>query len=160
MQIDVTDFIRSRTNYDVTFLIAQEPRWNVTLPSLADGDTQPDAMQLVSLEGAGASSGPRLRLVRLKDSDNDGISDEAETTIFGTNPNNPDTDGDGLSDGDEILIYGTSPLNPDTDGDGMSDGAERDVLSPAPIRWTLLPTCALPRFNGRRTLATSSNGPR
>ncbi len=124
MQIDVTDFIRSRTNYDVSFLVAQEPRWNVTLPSLADGDTQPDGMQLVSLEGAGASSGPRLRFVRLKDSDGDGISDEAETTVFGTDPNKADTDGDGLSDGDEIMLYGTNPLNRDTDGDGMSDGDE------------------------------------
>jgi len=34
-----------------------------------------------------------------------------------------DTDGDGLSDEAEIF-YGTNPFNPDTDGDGVSDGAE------------------------------------
>ncbi|MEO5803457.1 MAG: thrombospondin type 3 repeat-containing protein, partial [Verrucomicrobiota bacterium] len=108
-QIDVSSFIRARTNYDASFLVSQDPRWNVTLPSLAPGDTQPDGMQLVSLEGS-AANGPRLLLVRLKDTDNDGISDEAETNIFGTNPNNPDTDGDGDSDGQEILVAGTNPL--------------------------------------------------
>ncbi len=123
VQIDVTDFIRSRTNYDLSFLVAQEPRWNVTLPSLADGDTQPDGLQIVSLEGTGGTV-PRLRLVRLKDTDGDGISDEAEINTFGTNPNLADTDGDGLSDGDELMVYGTSPTNPDTDGDGMNDGNE------------------------------------
>jgi hypothetical protein len=62
-QIDVTDFIRTCTNYDATFLISQDPRWNLTLPSLTDGDTQPDGIQIVSLEGAGSSSPPRLKLV-------------------------------------------------------------------------------------------------
>jgi hypothetical protein len=36
----------------------------------------------------------------------------------------PDTDADGISDNDEINVYGTDPLNPDTDGDGFSDGEE------------------------------------
>ncbi|MFH1610466.1 MAG: hypothetical protein ABIA91_01110 [Patescibacteria group bacterium] len=35
-----------------------------------------------------------------------------------------DTDGDGLSDEEEIGIWGTDPTNPDTDGDGYSDGKE------------------------------------
>ena len=34
------------------------------------------------------------------------------------------SDGDGLSDDDEINIYGTDPFNPDTDGDGAGDGVE------------------------------------
>ncbi|MBC8413088.1 PD40 domain-containing protein, partial [bacterium] len=48
------------------------------------------------------------------DIDNDGIGDVCD----------PDNDNDGLSDDDEINIYGTDPLNPDTDGDTVSDGDE------------------------------------
>jgi hypothetical protein len=137
MQIDVTDFIRTRTNYDVSFLVAQQPRWNITLPSLVDGDTQPDGIQMASLESAGSGTVPRLRLVRLKDSDGDGLSDESEVNVFGTDPAKVDTDNDGLSDGDEVLLYGTSPLNPDSDGDHMKDGDEiaagTDPLDPASV---------------------------
>ena len=35
-----------------------------------------------------------------------------------------DSDGDGLYDEDEQYIYGTDPYNPDTDGDGRTDGQE------------------------------------
>jgi hypothetical protein len=35
-----------------------------------------------------------------------------------------DSDKDGLSDQDEVDIHGTDPLNPDTDSDGCVDGAE------------------------------------
>jgi len=109
-QIDVTTFIRSRTNYDASFLVSQDPRWNIALPSLAAGDSQPDGMQLISLEDS-STNGPRLLLVRLKDTDGDGLSDDAELNIFGTNPNDADTDHDGFSDGDEVLIAHTDPLN-------------------------------------------------
>ena len=56
------------------------------------------------------------------DTDRDGLSDNEEMNIFGTDPLVPDSDGDGLTDGDEIIIYGTNPLMTDTDGDGLSDG--------------------------------------
>ncbi|HRT58872.1 MAG TPA: DNRLRE domain-containing protein [Candidatus Paceibacterota bacterium] len=108
-QIDVTPFVRGATNHEVSFLIAQEPRWNLTLPSLTPGDTQPDGLRIAASE-AGAN-GPRLLLARLRDSDDDGLSDEAETTVFGTDPNRADTDGDGVSDGEEVLIYFTNPTN-------------------------------------------------
>ena len=39
-----------------------------------------------------------------QDSDQDGLVDDLEITVFKTNPNEPDTDGDGLSDGEEIGI--------------------------------------------------------
>jgi len=51
-----------------------------------------------------------------------------------------DYDGDGLSDENEVLLYGTDPTNRDTDGDGCRDGREvgsdptqggqRDPLNP------------------------------
>ena len=36
----------------------------------------------------------------------------------------PDRDGDGLFDDDETDVYGTDPDNPDSDGDGADDGQE------------------------------------
>ncbi len=57
------------------------------------------------------------------DKDNDGISDEDEILLTGTDPNNADTDGDGLSDGVEVT-YRMNPLDPDMDHDGLSDGQE------------------------------------
>jgi hypothetical protein len=62
------------------------------------------------------------------DDDNDGLSDEDETTVHGTDPLDADTDDDGLNDGFEVSI-GTSPLLPDTDGDGFSDRVERNLGS-------------------------------
>lgn len=42
------------------------------------------------------------------DSDLDGLTDLGETTLFKTDPKNPDTDGDGWYDGTEILTKGDS----------------------------------------------------
>jgi len=57
-----------------------------------------------------------------KDSDNDGIGDNAETDL-GTNPHNPDTDGDNHTDGIDL-----DPLNAsigiDSDGDGYHDAID------------------------------------
>jgi len=58
------------------------------------------------------------------DTDGDGLSDQDEINIHGTDPNRADTDGDGLSDGAEITLYGTDPRSVDTDGDSLSDADE------------------------------------
>jgi VCBS repeat-containing protein len=58
--IDVTDWLRSQTNSGISFLVAQEPRWDVALPSLATGDTQPDGIKILTTE---SGNGPRLRIV-------------------------------------------------------------------------------------------------
>ncbi|MDD5223772.1 MAG: MopE-related protein [bacterium] len=58
------------------------------------------------------------------DTDGDGISNFAESNVYGTNPGLSDSDGDGLEDYDEIFTYETDPSDSDSDGDGLSDGEE------------------------------------
>lgn len=58
------------------------------------------------------------------DTDRDGLYDDDEEDVYGTDPENPDTDGDGLKDGEEVKTYSTDPKNPDSDGDGLNDGDE------------------------------------
>jgi hypothetical protein len=67
------------------------------------------------------------------DTDGDGLSDDDETNIYGTNPNNPDTDDDGLTDGDEVHTYLTNPTNWDHDGDRLPDGYEVANLTGHPL---------------------------
>lgn len=64
------------------------------------------------------------------DSDGDGLANQQEIDIYGTDPFALDSDGDGLRDSVEVGIAGydadplttTDPLDPDTDGDGYLDG--------------------------------------
>ncbi len=60
-----------------------------------------------------------------QDTDADGISDDDEILVTGTNANNPDSDGDGLVDGVEVVNH-MNPLDPDMDKDGVNDGQEVD----------------------------------
>lgn len=57
-----------------------------------------------------------------------------------------DRDGDGLADDDEMALYGTDPDDPDSDGDGRTDGGEvaacRDPLS-ASLEPFFIPRIAL-----------------
>lgn len=70
------------------------------------------------------------------DDDGDGIPNEEEFEIYGTNPNIADTDGDGLPDGEELAYWGedwsvdydgdggNNLIDPDADDDGFRDGDE------------------------------------
>jgi hypothetical protein len=58
-----------------------------------------------------------------QDSDQDGIADDEEVLVTGTDPNNADSDGDGLLDGVEVNNH-MNPLDPDMDKDGIGDGQE------------------------------------
>jgi hypothetical protein len=101
--IDVTKYLRGQSGSDVSFLVTREVRFF--------GDAQDnDGIAITSNEG-NANIGPRLLLVRLKDTDGDGLSDDSETNLFHTNPTLADTDHDGFTDGQEVLLYGTDPLS-------------------------------------------------
>jgi len=52
------------------------------------------------------------------DTDGDGISDDEEIDIYGTDPDRADTDGDGLNDGEELGYWGDN-WNADFDSDGL-----------------------------------------
>lgn len=132
--VDVTAFIRSRPGTAASFLISQDPRWDVALPALTAGDTQPDGIDIISTEGGTAGTpGPRLRIIMRKDTDGDGLSDFLETTVYGSDPALPDTDGDGLGDTMESLTTGTNPARADTDGDGFNDFAELNLAGTNPL---------------------------
>ena len=53
------------------------------------------------------------------DSDNDGLTD-AEESVLGTDPFDPDTDGGGVDDGTEVA-RGSDPLDPTDDSSGAGD---------------------------------------
>ena len=59
-----------------------------------------------------------------RDTDSDGLSDDAEVRRYRTDPRKRDTDRDGLRDGDEVRRYKTNPRKSDTDGDDLTDAAE------------------------------------
>ncbi len=59
MAVDVTEFARSRKDGMATFLVVQEHRWDVVLPSLAGGDTQSAHLRIGSRERQGGQP-PRL----------------------------------------------------------------------------------------------------
>jgi hypothetical protein len=61
-----------------------------------------------------------------RDSDGDGLSDDFERNVLGTNPYKSDTDGDGMSDLRE-KDFATNPVERDTDHDGLSDLREVQI---------------------------------
>lgn len=56
-----------------------------------------------------------IRAAQRPDGDGDGLYDDDETDVYGTDPNNPDSDGDGIDDGQEVFD-GTDPLTPNGGG--------------------------------------------
>lgn len=84
----------------------------------SEGDT--------SFELLAAGAGP-------VDTDGDGLTDDDEINLYGTNPLVADSDGDGLNDGVEINDHLTDPLSSDSDGDGLTDGEEVLDLGTNPL---------------------------
>lgn len=58
------------------------------------------------------------------DTDTDGLEDDLERDVVGTDPLVADTDGDGCLDGTEYNTIGSDPLRADTDLDGVGDCVE------------------------------------
>lgn len=79
------------------------------------------------------------------DTDNDGLTDDNEIKVYGTDPNNADTDADGIADGDELALWGAewnkdfdndgiiNLLDDDADSDGIIDGADESPGVVAPL---------------------------
>jgi predicted ferric reductase len=80
----------------------------------------------------------------LKDSDFDGVSDESELNIYGTDINNPDTDGDGILDYQEILDR-TDPTDPSSNE--LTAFKEAKIGDPDyPLMWTIGKTAGVAAF--------------
>lgn len=164
--IDVTDYLRSRTNAEITFLISQDARWDVTLPSLEVGDTQPDGVRVVSMEGATpAAPGPRLRLVMRGAPPNEppiAADDIAFTTrdtpvLIDVLANDSDPDGDALAiqsftqpangsvndNGDGTLTYTPAPGFSGTDRFDYVVHDDRGGAAAATVSVTVYPPPAL-----------------
>jgi len=60
------------------------------------------------------------------DYDEDGLSDEQEALIYGTDPINPDTDGDTILDGPDNCRLTANTDQADTDGDGIGNACDPD----------------------------------
>lgn len=90
---------------------------------------------LVALFALGFSTHSAEAIV--KDSDVDGLSDDAETGRYGTNPQMFDTDDDGRGDGDEILD-GTDPLDPASSRIAALSASDPGILgNPKQFAWYL-----------------------
>src|SRR6056297_2707169 len=66
---------------------------------------------------------------RAADTDDDGLSDDAELNEIFSNPAEQDSDDDGLGDGLEFNFFKTSPILADTDGDQLTDDVETRSVS-------------------------------
>ncbi|ASJ75629.1 Kelch repeat-containing protein [Granulosicoccus antarcticus] len=82
--------------------------------------------------GGEMDSHEMLELGTDTDSDGDGLIDVAETSIYNTDPLDPDSDGDGANDGDEVDA-GSDPNQVDSDDDGLSDGEEINTHGTSPV---------------------------
>ncbi len=65
--------------------------------------------------------------VGLADTDKDGLTDDYEINVSGTDPKNPDSDGDGVEDGAEVRAD-LDPLSASSDGDTPDNAVLKDAI--------------------------------
>lgn len=120
-----------RTGYDLTLRDGTKLNNLTTNPLEQDDDEDgtPDGYEVVLGRNPTSSD---------KDSDQDGMSDNAELAgwkrgdgsggVYTSDPNNADSDSDHLPDWQESLL-GTDPKSKDTDGDSLDDWKEANLRS-------------------------------
>lgn len=97
-------------------------RWTAVV---AQPPTRRAALRLLAGGLLGALLPGRSALAQRPDRDGDGLFDDDETDVYGTDPDNPDTDGDGDDDGLEVY-NGTNPLTPNGGAQPPANGGVCD----------------------------------
>ena len=118
-----------------------------------------DVFEFLAHDGDYESNIAKVNIIVKPDTDGDGLSDEEETTIYNTDPNDPDSDTDTMPDGWEVkaglnptfgdgggdkdgdslsneneYLAGTDPNDSDSDNDNLTDGAEVNVHNTDPTQ--------------------------
>jgi hypothetical protein len=99
---------------------------SAVLSGLQDGRTYYFAVTAYDTSGNQSAFSAEIAYPNpLTDTDGDGLTDQEELTVYGTNPAQADTDGDGINDGAEIAFWGAN-WNADADGDGRINLLDND----------------------------------
>jgi hypothetical protein len=145
----VSSYGRAATKYEDPYWVG-EVDVDLQLPNVVTGtpirlaDRTPAgnktaSSSIVTLYFEPGMEGVRTALFHLCDgicdTDGDGLNDEDERLIHGTDSYENDTDSDGLLDGHEVQTYATNPLEPDSDGDGLQDEEEINTHATDPLDW-------------------------
>ena len=102
-------------------------RWTVAITAKRN---RRSTLGLVIGAAAAGLLAPSLARAQRADRDYDGLFDDDETDVYGTNPDVYDTDGDGSGDGEEIY-YGTNPLDASSYAEVVGNGDDLGLSEPA-----------------------------
>ncbi|MEH6471165.1 MAG: PQQ-binding-like beta-propeller repeat protein [Halopseudomonas sp.] len=104
-----------------------ERRYLLDDSTVSDASTDQDGDGLSALAEFTHRTNPLV-----PDSDDDGLSDGDEVSLYSTDPLDTDTDSDSLADYDELISFGTNPNQADSDADGIDDAAELNTYGTDP----------------------------